>query len=43
MDERTRNIQIALLQAVGVAQAANEPLDLVALTSQLDMNEQSIG
>jgi hypothetical protein len=43
MDERTRHIRIALLQAAGVAQAANEPLDLPALACELDMSEQSVG
>ncbi len=43
MDEPTRDPRIALLQAAGVAQAANEPLDLPALASELDMSEQSVG
>jgi biotin operon repressor len=43
MDERTRDTSIALLQAAGVAQAANEPLDLAALASELDMSEQAVG
>src|SRR2546421_64247 len=43
MDEGIRDIRIALLQAAGVAEAANEPLDLAALASELDVSEQSLG
>src|SRR5512144_1016543 len=41
--KRSPDIRIALLQAAGVAQAADEPLELAALASGFEVSEQSLG
>ncbi len=40
---RSPDIRIALLQAAGVAQAADEPLELAVLASGFEVSEQSLG
>ena len=41
-DEETTRIRMAVLQAAGVAQAADEQFDLAALAEHLDTGEPSV-